>query len=179
MYLSLPSVQIPTGQYIWHFPPCMFCNEVLVINQVPPAEESQPDIYRSRPQTKNIFLIQRIFISKAYISKTGYPGVWSKQTRLVGVRGRERYQAILPLCIVYTIPQHKETLCVKSWTEPFLFKSLCLRPPEARGNVENWQNIGVYYCQWSYIRVYIEGHGGLSETGQRWIIYRYGPYIYI
>ena len=65
--------------------------------------------------------------------ETGYPGVWSKQTILVGVEGgggRESgaglsHTAILPLCIVYIIHIiHSTLFCVRGLKRVFLFSTL-------------------------------------------------------
>lgn len=53
-------------------------------------------------------IVRTILTSNALISKTCFPGVRVKQTRLAGEAREEEFNAseTLPLCIGYIIPQH-------------------------------------------------------------------------
>ena len=59
--------------------------------------------------------------------ETGFSGVWSKQKILVGVGGGWLRKTILPLCIVYIIPQHSTLFASEIATTLFVFSTLCPR----------------------------------------------------
>ena len=61
-------------------------------------------------------------ISQTYIQltrlETSFSGVWSKQTKLVGVEGEQAvssHTVIITRCIVYIIPQHSTLFASQIW----------------------------------------------------------------